>query len=254
MALVALSMSACGYEVVNEGYRGIKTNLGEIQGEPLLPGLHTYNPFTADIFEYAVREDKFEASTTAFTKDTQKAQIGFTVTWSPDPKRVGWLYKEIGSTADVEQKIIQPVVLGSLKDAVGQIIADDLVAKRDVATKSALMTMKEALKERSIFVTDLQFTNIDFDPEYEKAVEAKVVALQLAQKAKNETVRIKEEAEQKVATATAEAKAMQIKTQALSQNKGLVAYELAQKWDGVLPKIIMGDGAIPMIDMKEMTK
>ena len=34
---------------------------------------------------------------------------------------------------------------------------------------------------------------------------------------------------------------MQIRSQALAQNKGLVEYEAVQKWNGVLPVYMMGD-------------
>lgn len=53
-------------------------------------------------------------------------------------------------------------------------------------------------------------------------------------KAKNVTVQDKEEARQKVIAAEAAAKAMQIKTQSLSQNRALVQYEAVQKWNGQL--------------------
>ena len=68
---------------------------------------------------------------------------------------------------------------------------------------------------------------------------------------KNETVRIEEEAKQTVKTAQAEAEAMRIKSQALSQNKGLVEFEIAKKWDGKLPVYMMGN-SVPLIDFKSL--
>lgn len=46
-----------------------------------------------------------------------------------------------------------------------------------------------------------------------------------------------------------EAEAMRIKSQALAQNKGLVQFELAQKWDGKLPTMMMGN-TVPLLDLK----
>ena len=60
----------------------------------------------------------------------------------------------------------------------------------------------------------------DFDDAYEHAVEQKVVAIQSAQQAKNETVRIEEQAKQTIVTAKAQAEAMTIQSEALSKNKG----------------------------------
>lgn len=245
-----LSLVGCGFEVVDTGYRGIETRFGEVVGEPLPEGLHFYNPFTSDIREYAVREDKWSDKTAIFTKDTQRVDIEFAVVFYPDPTKVHTLFREVGRDSDLAEKIIRPVVLGSIKDAIGQVIADELVSKRELVTRDALREVQENLKARNVIVTDLQFTNLDFDDAYEKAVEQKVVAIQQAQRAKNESVRIDEEAKQKVTTAQAEAEAMRIKSQALAQNKGLVDFEAVQKWDGKLPQYMFGSQTMPFIDLR----
>lgn len=69
----------------------------------------------------------------------------------------------------------------------------------------------------------------------------------------NDTVTIEEQAKQTVATARAEAEAMRIKSAALASNRGLVEFELAQKWDGKLPVYMLGNST-PMIDMRSLTK
>lgn len=77
-----------------------------------------------------------------------------------------------------------------------------------------------------------------------------MIAEQKAQEAVNNTKRIKEEAEQKVISAKAEAEAMEIKSEALSKNKGLTEYEAVQKWDGKLPQYMLG-GATPFINLNK---
>ena len=164
------------------------------------------------------------------------------------------IFREIGDEYMLTEKIIKPVALGSIKDAIGEVIADELVSKREVVTKKALAEVKENLAARHVIVTDLQFTNLDFNDAYEKAVEEKAEAVQHALKAKNESVRIQEEANQRVTTAKAEAEAMRIKTQALAQSKGLVEFEAVQKWDGKLPQYMFGSGTTPFIDMRSLGK
>ena len=252
LILIALSLSACGFEVVNTGYRGVKTRFGEVIGEPLPEGLHFYNPFTTSITEFKVQEEKWSEKTEIFTKDTQRVDVEFTVVYYPDPKFVNVIYKEIGREYALGEKIIKPVVLGSLKDAIGSVIADELVSKREAVTRNSLKEIQDNLKARHVFVTDLQFTNLDFDDAYERAVEQKVVAIQDAQKAKNETVKIEEQAKQTLKTAEAAATAMRIKSQALQQNKGLVEFEAVQKWDGKLPQYMFGSNSTPFIDLRSL--
>lgn len=251
--IVSLFLSACGFEVVDTGMRGVETRFGAVQGEPLPEGLHFYNPFTSSIIEYSVKQEKWAEKTAIFTKDTQRVDVEFAIVYYADPKYVHTLYKDVGKLDMLTEKIIKPVVLGSIKDAIGSVIADELVMKREIVTKEALREVQENLKEKHVLVSDLQFTNLDFDNAYEKAVEEKVVAIQNAQKAKNDTVRIMEEATQTVKTAQAEAESMRIKSQALAQNKGLVEFELAKKWDGRLPMYMFGSST-PMINMNSLGK
>lgn len=248
--LLAVLLSGCGFEVINTGHRGIETNFGKVIGDPLIEGIHFYNPFTSSIQELSVQEQKLEEKTECFTKDTQKVTIAFALTYYPDPSKIGEIYKQFGK--GWEEKTIIPATLGSIKDVVGQYIADDLVSKREVSKLAAQKELTEQLAKRFITVTRLDFTNLDFDDGYEKAVENKVIAVQKAAEAKNKTVEVEESAKQVVLKAKAEAESMKIRSEALSQNKSLVSYEAVQKWDGKLPQYILGNGATPFINMKDL--
>jgi regulator of protease activity HflC (stomatin/prohibitin superfamily) len=248
-ALISMMGSACGFEVVDTGRRGIKVEFGKVMGEPLPEGLHFYNPFTSNIVEIDVREQKVQEQTECFTKDTQHVLLTYAVTFYPDPSKIHQIYQQFGE--EWESKIVQQKVLGSIKDTVGQYIADDLVAQREVAKKDAEKELVENLGARNVIVTSLDFVNLDFDDAYEKAVEQKVVAMQEAAKARNKTVEVDEKAKQQIRIAQAEAEAMRIKTEALSKSKGLVEYEAIQKWNGQLPTYMFG-GSVPMINIEKL--
>ena len=247
--MISVFVSACGFEVVDTGRRGIKTEFGKVMGEPLPEGLHFYNPFSTDIVEIDVREQKVQETTECFTKDTQHVNLTYAVTFYPDPSKIGQLYQQFGE--EWQSKIVEQKVLGSIKDTVGQYIADDLVAQREVAKKAAEKELVENLAQRNVIVTSLDFVNLDFDDAYEKAVEQKVVAMQEAAKARNKTVEVEERAKQQIKIAQAEAESMRIKTEALSRSKGLVEYEAIQKWNGQLPMYMFGS-SVPMINLDKL--
>jgi regulator of protease activity HflC (stomatin/prohibitin superfamily) len=249
-----MTLSSCGYTVVDPGTRGVKVTLGKVQAEPLQPDYYFYNPFTTSVHEFDVREEKWSDTTEIFTKDTQKVDVQFSLIFHVDPDKVTDVYSKVGGLKTLEGNIIKPVVLGSVKDAIGMIIADELVQKREWATGRAFAKVKENLAGRNVIVTDLQFTDLKFDAEYEKAVEEKVVAIQNSQREVNHTVQIQEQAKQTVATAKAEAESMKIKSQALAQNKGLVQFEAVHRWDGHLPQYMFGSNTVPFIDMKNLGK
>lgn len=245
---IFLGGSCASFQVVDTGYRGVKTKFGEIQGTPLSEGLHFVNPFTESIKELSVREEQVTLEADCFTRDTQHARITFTATYYPDPSKIHEIYKQFGEA--YASKIIAPMITGSLKDVIGKYIADDLVGKRDEARIAAFDEIKKALADRSIFVTRLDLTGLDFDQAYKTAVEAKMIAIQKASEAKNKTVEVEENAKQTMVAATAEAESMKIRSAALVQNKGLVEYEAIQKWDGKLPTTMYGH-TIPFIKINQ---
>lgn len=246
MVIASLTLTGCGFEIVDTGYRGVETRFGEVVGEPLPEGLHFYNPITSDIKEISVRERVLAETTGAYTKDKQTANIGYALNWAPVPAKVGELYKTYGTEEMVAQTVVLPAVRGNLKVAIGQLDADGMIMTRETARASAEKLIKDELAEKYIHVSSLNFTDIDFDDAYEAAVRAKVVAVQEAEKAKNETVKIREEANQRVISAKAEAEAMKIQSEALSQNKGLIEYERVKKWSGNYPMVMTGNATTIM--------
>jgi len=245
VVLVSVNLVGC-FEVVDTGHRGVKVVYGKVQSEPMEEGLYFYNPFTSSIRELDVMEQKLQSKTTCFTRDTQTVSVDFAVTYYPDPKKVHLLYQQFGE--GWVGKIMEPAVLGSIKDVIGQYIADDLVGKREAARNAILEELKTTLAQRDVFVTRIDLVNLDFDDAYEKAVEAKVVAVQRAAEAKNKTVEIEENAKQQGIAAAAEANAMTVRAEALSKNKGLVEYAAIEKWDGKLPTQMFG-GVVPFINV-----
>jgi regulator of protease activity HflC (stomatin/prohibitin superfamily) len=254
MILISITLSGCiGCEQVDEGYRGIKSEFGKVVEEPKNPGLHWYNPFTSSIDEIDVRERKMEGTTSAFTSDTQGVQINYAVTYYPDPIKIGDIFKQFGEHFETRMAL-DKAIESAIKDTTGRVKADDLVKSRETVRKDAEKELKDSFIHRGVIVTKLELANLDFDDAYEAAVEAKVVAVQKAAEAKNVTVRIEEEARQTVMTAKAESESMRIKSQALAQNKGLIEFEIAKKWDGKLPEIMMGSSSIPMINLDSLKK
>lgn len=245
-ALLSFTLLSLSCTVVDTGKRGIERQFGKIKGEPLAEGLYFYNPLMTDILQIDVREQKIENTTQCFTRDTQKVTLNFVMTYYPDPTKIHEIYRSYG--ADWASKIILSTTLGSVKDTIGKYVADDLVGKREEAKKAAYAEIAANLKEKNILVTQLNFTHLQFEPAYEKAVEDKVVAVQSAYEAKNKTVEVQEKANQQLISAKAEAESMRIRAQALEMNKGLVEYEAVQKWDGKLPQYMMGN-SVPFINI-----
>lgn len=253
VAIFVVILLFAGIRVVPTGYRGVEVRFGKVVGEPLPPDFYIINPITTSIHDYNVRVDTWSSKTSAFTSDNQRADVTFSVSYAPDPLLINTLYTQYGSSEDLATKIIQKTILTTIQNEVGKIQADQLNVSKDRVMKTTFDLLSTNLKYAGILISAVNFTNIDFEHGYEQAAEAKVIAIQQAQEAVNTTVKIREQAKQTVLTATAQAEAMKIQSQALSQNHGLVEYEAVKKWNGELPQYMFGGNTTPFIDMRSLT-
>ena len=244
--LFFLIVGACSMTTVDVGERGVKVRFGEVIGQPLPEGLYFVNPFTTHVKTLSVRTLKWEAQTEAYTKDVQKATIHFALNYNLEPSAAAEVYRTVGE--DWSGKLIGQVVYEEIKRQIGQIEAVELISKRDISAREIERLVTENLAGKHILISGFRMTNIDYTPEFERAVEAKMVAQQKAIEEQNRTVQIQQQANQTVITAKAAAESMTIRAQALEQNPKLVEWEAVQKWNGVLPVYSLA-GAVPFINV-----
>jgi regulator of protease activity HflC (stomatin/prohibitin superfamily) len=251
--IIALAVSSmltgCGFEIVDTGHRGVKTRFGEVIPPALTEGFYTYNPFTSDITDYDIRVEKFTSQTVTYTKDVQQAKVTYVINIAPDPSAITTLIKDIGP--DYKERLFPQVVETTLKEIVGKWEAVELIENRDKAMAEAGEIIRAKLAEKNLVVSGFVATDITYTPEFEKAVEKKVVAIQEAVEEKNRTEKIREKKVQSILAAEAEAESIRIRSQALAQNKNLVQWEAIQKWDGKLPVYVLGGGAVPFINLED---
>lgn len=248
LLLLSVFLQGCGFEIVQTGHRGVKTRFGKVDGGTLDEGLHFFNPFTSSIIEMDVREQRTDRKTIAYTKDVQNVSITYSLNFYPDKSKMHIFYQNVGF--EWAAKIIPQIIEGTIKEIVGKYEAVKLINSRQEAVSEIKELIITRLQSKDITLNNFELTNFDFNDAFELAVEAKVIAIQQAEEAKNRTVRVEEEANQKLIAAKAEAESMRIRARALTQNKGLVQYEAVQKWDGKLPEIMAGNGAVPFINVK----
>lgn len=247
-AVLVLIIIFSGFYSINPGFRGVLITLGKVDQKSYVNGVGLKVPFVSSMVEMDTRTKKMSAETSTYTSDVQTASLEYTFTYDLCPDNVHMLYEKVGQ--DYEAKKIIPVLNDVLKDVVGKWQAQELVSNRDKARFDIVKGLQERLDKRFFQNVTFQFINIDYSDKFEGAIEDKVIAEQKSQEAVNNTKRITEEAEQKVISAKAEAEAMEIKSEALSKNKGLTEYEAVQRWDGKLPQYMMGN-AVPFLNLNK---
>ena len=201
LAVIVLLLLLLSHTTIKEGYVGVKYQFGKIVQTSIAPGWNWHTPLIQKIESVDVREQAYESSVSAYTRDTQTVEsIETTLNWSYDTSRLDEIVRNIG-IANVESKLIVPQVNSILKNAIGKYKAEDLVQSRSALQEQVENELRESLAESGINVHAFNIKNIDFEDSFEAVIRAKVEAEQEALRKQNETVTKQEEAKQKLIAA-----------------------------------------------------
>lgn len=246
VALFLLSVVISSIYSIAPGYRGVLVTLGKVSPHSYVNGVGFKIPFVSEMVKVDVRTQKMTKDASSYTSDIQTANLKFNIQYDLVAENVHVLYEKVGM--DYENKLVIPALNDVLKEVIGKWQAQELISNLDKARVEITKHLNDRLDKRYFQNAQFLFENTDYSDSFEKAIEDKVIAEQKAQEAVNNTKRITEEANQKIITAKAEAEAMEIKSEALSKNKGLTEYEAVQKWDGKLPQYMLGNST-PFINL-----
>ena len=233
---------------VGPGQRGVLMTFGAVQKGVLDPGLHMRIPFVQTIELLDVRIQNSEDPQTAASKDLQDVTTKVAVNWSIDPKDAQWVYQQIGDEDAMVGKIIDPAVANAIKAVTAQYNAEELVEKRNQIRQQITDQIVSTLSAYKVKVEAVNITNFSFSPEYAQAIEQKQVAQQKAQQAEYDLQRVKVEAQQRVADAEGQAQAQKLMQATLTPD--FIQYQAVQKWNGVLPQVVGGQGTMPLLNLR----
>lgn len=236
------------FTVVPAGHIGVQVTLGEVNQQTLAEGAHFVNPISR-VKEVEVRLVTAQLKqASAGTKDLQQIHTDIVLNYRIDGSKAAHIYKEFGF--DLQDRVILPALSESLKAVTAHYTSEELVTKRDMVSTQVKDEVAGKLGKYGVSVGDISLVNFGFSAEYQKAIEAKVIATQSKLKAEQDLQRIEVEAKQEIAKAEGRAKAIQIETQAINSQGGAnyVQLKAIEKWDGNLPSTMAG--TVPFINVK----
>jgi regulator of protease activity HflC (stomatin/prohibitin superfamily) len=191
-----------------------------------------------------------EVETLTYSKDIQTVTVKLALNHHVKPEIVGNLWSGVGK--DFQARLIDPSIQESVKSATAKFTAQELIEQRPLVKEEI---KKELLiRMNNYFVVD-EFSIIDFSfsDAYEKAIESKQVAQQKALEQENISKQVEEQAKQRVTTATAEAQAIKIQAEAVTQQGGAdyVKLKAIEKWNGSVPTTMVPGSTVPFLDLNK---
>lgn len=254
--LIVLSILIGLFVTIPAGHRGVVLLWGSVENRVMGEGLNFKIPFAETVIKVDVRVQPHPfREIDAASKEYQTVRLTGMMNFHVDPALVNDLYQKVG--LDFANKVIDPAFNDFVKEVVPTYGITEILPKREEIRRIATAKLADNLKRYHINVDDIYFSNIQFSPEYGRAIEAKQVAQQqvetqkqvLAQReieAQQKIVTARGEAESKLIVAQGEAKGNQVLAQSLTPT--LIQYEQVRRWNGVLPQV--SGGAVPFLNLE----
>ena len=234
---------------ITAGQRGVVLKWGAVSDRVLDEGIHWLMPIRDGVEKLDVKVQKEEKGATASSKDLQTVTSKVAINYHLDAKKVNKLWQEVGK--DYSNRVIAPAIEEFVKKITAKYTAEQLITKREDVKSDLKKEITINLLKNNIIVDDIFITDFQFSAKFNQAIEAKVTAEQRALEAKNKLEQVKYEASQRVAKATADAEAIRIQAQAITQQGGkdYVQLKAIEKWDGKLPAQMIPNATVPFVNL-----
>jgi regulator of protease activity HflC (stomatin/prohibitin superfamily) len=241
---------------IGAGERGVVQNFGAVQDIVLNEGIHFRVPVMQEVTILDVKIQKAITDAASASSDLHDVDLSVALNYHIIPEKANLVYQTIGT--QFKERIIDPAIQKVMKAVSARYTAEELITKRPAVSTE----MQEALTSRflvsSIAVDAFSIVSFSFSQTFTDAIEAKQTAEQNALKAKRDLDRIKVEAEQTIAAATAEAEALRLQKMNISPDlielrKIEANLKAIEKWNGILPQVT-GAGALPFVGVGDVIK
>lgn len=265
-AIVGLFVLLSAWVTIPQGTVGVvfDRSRGGILPQTLKEGWHTRMPFTQKITEYPVAlrtysaigigegSDKSSNALDLPTAEGQHIQQDISIVYNVDPTKASFVFDKFrgADIEDIEGSFIRRMITSVANNVAGQYSIMDIYGpkKSEVQTKM-FETLKPEMERWGFILDRVNLGAAKFPESIEASLQAKVAAQQQAETAKFKLQQAEIDKEATIARAEGEAKANELIQGSLTPK--LVQLRWVEKWNGELPRYMMGGNAAMLVNPKE---
>jgi regulator of protease activity HflC (stomatin/prohibitin superfamily) len=255
VALCVLAYFGSPLAIVSAGQRGVLTTMGNPSEEVFAEGVHLIIPFAQKMNSMNVQMARNEGQGEAASKDLQAVQVKVILNYHLDPAAAARAFKDIASSTDeVAARVIDPARPEAVKAVTARFTAEELITRRTEVRDQIAILLREKMLRHGLILDEFAIVNFAFSQSFSAAIEAKVRAEQEKLKADRDLQRIQVEAEQRIASARAEAEGLRLQRQEVTplllELRRVETDRLAiSKWDGKLPTTTLGASTQSLVNL-----
>jgi regulator of protease activity HflC (stomatin/prohibitin superfamily) len=205
--------------------------------------------------------------TTIWAPTVDGIKMGFAISasWKIDPEYAWWIYDNVSELDDsnngrflwLEENVIKAKLKSALALTASKYTPIEVYSnKREEIQELTYEKMKKDIQDYHLILEQIDIREVYYNEEYEKAINQKKLeeqkALTLIEVTKQKEELLKQadiEKNIEITKAEAEAKALQIKGQSISNNPRVVELEWINKWNGELPTYMLGGNQSVLLGM-----
>ena len=226
--------------IIPSGSSGVRVTLGKVSDTVMESGLNFQIPLVQKTVVVNNQVQREDVQGEAASKDLQTVSYNVSVNYNVIASESAELYRTVGKSWS--EVIIRPAIQESVKSAIAQYTAEELITSRAAVSNVILEEINGRMSEYGINITEINIITMDFSPEFDAAIEAKTVATQQVLTEQQNLEKAKVIAQQKVVEAQAEAEANKTKSESITDE--ILMNEFLSKWNGVMPYVMGSDGNI----------
>ena len=254
LALMVLSTFFASVHQVPAGHIGVVYEFGGIKGQ-IGEGLQFVAPWRDVLLANIQVQRRVFDKLNAFSEESQDVFVRASLNVRVSPQTIQQLYRTVGPNffnVLVESRVIQ-----NFKDETVKYKSVEIAPNRENIRKAVRERLEKELSPFSIEVVDLLLDNIDFNPEFKKAIEDKQIATQRALEEQQKIEGEKHKAQQAIERAKGEGSAILFRAEkeaeanrklAASLTPELVRYAMVQKLSDKIQVMMLPSGQNFILD------
>jgi regulator of protease activity HflC (stomatin/prohibitin superfamily) len=250
---------------------------GDLQDEPLAPGLHVIIPGIQDATIYSVAQQEYTVSgspeegavrgndaVVALTQDGQRVEIDATMLFRINPADAEIVHQDWGNR--YVNGLIRPALRNQVRAALTSFRVEQIYGAEHGELEQVIeQGVRDLIEPKGFQLTNVLIRNISFSDEYVASIERKQVAQQEAQEAEFRVQQRKQEAEQArqaaqgrrdaaIIEAEGEAEALRLINEQLAANPALIQWRYIEQLGDNVGLIIIPSNSPFLFDMESLTQ